>query len=91
MTTEFSVSHQEETSPPLLDRRNFLWESGGGLGGIALAALLGGEAAAAEGVVGRHRLTRSDHSRRPERLRLPATSRLLLTVAFCSRRLPPQS
>ena len=24
-----------------MDRRSFLWESGGGLGGIALAALLG--------------------------------------------------
>jgi hypothetical protein len=27
----------------LLSRREFLWESGGGLGGIALAALLGQE------------------------------------------------
>src|ERR1700733_3051411 len=27
----------------MLDRRAFLWQSGGGLGGIALAALLNGE------------------------------------------------
>jgi len=31
--------------PGLLPRRQFLWQSGGGLGGIALAALLGGDRA----------------------------------------------
>ncbi len=28
---------------PLFDRRRFLWQSGGGLGGVALAWLLGRE------------------------------------------------
>lgn len=32
-------------------RREFLWESGGGLGGIALASLLGGQAQAGSGVL----------------------------------------
>lgn len=32
---------------PALSRREFLWRSGGGLGGVALASLLGGEAGAA--------------------------------------------
>jgi hypothetical protein len=31
--------------PPSLDRRSFLWQAGGGLGGIALAHLLGSEGA----------------------------------------------
>ena len=31
------------SNPSPLTRRNFLWQAGGGLGGIALAALLGGE------------------------------------------------
>jgi hypothetical protein len=31
-----------------MNRRDFLWHSGGGLGGIALAALLGRDAAAAD-------------------------------------------
>lgn len=30
-------------TPPVLSRREFLWRSGGGLGGIALAALLGAD------------------------------------------------
>ena len=30
-------------SPRLMSRRQFLWQSGGGLGGIALSALLGQE------------------------------------------------
>ena len=28
----------------MINRRDFLWQSGGGLGGIALSSLLGGEA-----------------------------------------------
>jgi hypothetical protein len=35
-----------------LDRRSFLWHAGGGLGGIALAYLLGAEGALADGAVG---------------------------------------
>ena len=49
MSRNSAFPHSPAEGAPLLDRRNFLWESGGGLGGIALAALLGGEAAAAEG------------------------------------------
>ena len=38
---------------PALTRREFLWQSGGGLGGVALASLLGQEArAASQGVIG---------------------------------------
>ena len=48
MTVESAFPHKNTADRPLLDRRNFLWESGGGLGGIALAALLGGEAASGE-------------------------------------------
>jgi hypothetical protein len=48
MTVESAFPHKNTSDRALLDRRNFLWESGGGLGGIALAALLGGEAAAEE-------------------------------------------
>ncbi len=36
---QFSISKERDISP--LDRRSFLWQSGGGLGGIALAAMLG--------------------------------------------------
>ncbi len=48
MSTRSAFPHKPAEAGPLLDRRNFLWESGGGLGGIALAAMLGGETAAAE-------------------------------------------
>ena len=34
--------------PPPLSRREFLWQSGGGLGGIALASLLNGDASLAQ-------------------------------------------
>lgn len=33
----------EATSPSVLSRRSALWEIGGGLGGIALGAMLGGD------------------------------------------------
>ena len=33
-----------------MDRRNFLWQSGGGLGGIALAAMLADESQAGSGL-----------------------------------------
>ncbi|MEI7775341.1 MAG: DUF1501 domain-containing protein, partial [Verrucomicrobiota bacterium] len=35
------------TNPSTLNRRDFLWQSGGGLGGIALAAIMGTEQARA--------------------------------------------
>src|SRR5262245_40619550 len=38
-----SPFHQTVGGHPELSRREFLWRSGGGLGGIALASLLGGE------------------------------------------------
>ena len=38
-----SPFHKMPSSPRTLGRRDFLWRSGGGLGGIALAALLGQE------------------------------------------------
>ena len=54
MAAESAFSHDNDAGRPLLDRRDFLWSSGGGLGGIALAALLGEEAAAAEKARVRH-------------------------------------
>jgi len=38
-----SPFHRLTPPPPAQSRREFLWRSGGGLGGIALASLLGGE------------------------------------------------
>src|SRR6266498_968838 len=38
-----SPFHRMPTASLALSRREFLWRSGGGLGGIALASLLGGE------------------------------------------------
>src|SRR3954471_650304 len=38
-----SPFHQPAANSPALTRREFLWRSGGGVGGIALASLLGGE------------------------------------------------
>jgi len=38
-----SPFHRWTPPPPVQSRREFLWRSGGGLGGIALASLLGGE------------------------------------------------
>ncbi len=38
-----SPFHRLTLPPPAQSRREFLWRSGGGLGGIALASLLGGE------------------------------------------------
>ncbi|HKI72057.1 MAG TPA: hypothetical protein VKA81_06765, partial [Verrucomicrobiae bacterium] len=43
------------SDPGLLDRREFLWRFGGGLGGIALAHLLGAEGLLADAVVPRTR------------------------------------
>lgn len=41
------------SAAPLRTRRDFLWQSGGGLGGIALASMLGGSSASAsEGILG---------------------------------------
>ena len=40
-----------------IDRRRFLFESGGGLGGIALTSLLGDEGLLPEGVARHHRPT----------------------------------
>jgi hypothetical protein len=47
-TGRVGCAHQ--TAPPLVSRRDWLWECGGGLGGIALAALLARETSAAETV-----------------------------------------
>ncbi|MFM8420828.1 MAG: DUF1501 domain-containing protein, partial [Verrucomicrobiota bacterium] len=44
-----SPFHQSVPSESSLSRRDFLWRSGGGLGGIALASLLSGEGLLAEG------------------------------------------
>ena len=38
-----SPFHRAAPSPQAQSRREFLWRSGGGLGGIALASMLGGE------------------------------------------------
>ena len=46
-----SPFHRLHETPPL-SRREFLFRSGGGLGGIALAGLLGGEKLLAAGGVG---------------------------------------
>ena len=35
------MNHPSSPVPPRLSRRDFLWNSGGGLGGIALASMLG--------------------------------------------------
>jgi hypothetical protein len=43
MVRNDSPFHQVPTPNPPLSRRDFLWTSGGGLGGIALASLLGAE------------------------------------------------
>src|SRR5438105_3895662 len=43
MKANLSTFHALAGSPRLLSRREFLWHSGGGLGGIALASLLGTE------------------------------------------------
>ena len=43
MSTPLSPYHQLPDPEPALTRREFLWQSGGGLGGIALASLLGQE------------------------------------------------
>src|SRR5205814_7312281 len=43
------------SGPGLLDRREFLWRLGGGLGGIALAHLLGAEGLLADALVPRTR------------------------------------
>ncbi|MEC8928816.1 MAG: DUF1501 domain-containing protein [Verrucomicrobiota bacterium] len=40
-----------ETRRPTLSRRDFLWQSGGGLGGLALTAMLGREPLQANGVL----------------------------------------
>lgn len=45
----------KQSAPRSMSRRDFLWSSGGGLGGIALASLLGGEGLlAAEPIRARH-------------------------------------
>src|SRR6188508_2958924 len=44
MKTNRSLFHGLARPPRPLSRREFLWHSGGGLGGIALASLLGTEA-----------------------------------------------
>ncbi len=44
-----SPFHQFQSKPAPHSRREFLWRSGGGLGGIALASLLGGEQLLAAG------------------------------------------
>jgi hypothetical protein len=54
MPRNTSPFHRGAGPPQPLSRRNFLWSSGGGLGGIALASLLG-----------RDRLLASDASPRP--------------------------
>src|ERR1700676_2303623 len=43
MARNNSPFHRAPAQDQLLSRRQFLWKSGGGLGGIALASLLGGE------------------------------------------------
>ena len=52
------LSPEMNTSPfheapgqPALSRRDFLWQSGGGLGGLALTAMLGREPLLAKGVL----------------------------------------
>ena len=40
------------SSPQQLTRRNFLWQSGGGLGGIALSSMLAGDALHADPATG---------------------------------------
>ncbi|MFM8420838.1 MAG: DUF1501 domain-containing protein, partial [Verrucomicrobiota bacterium] len=44
-----SPFHQSAPGQEPVSRRDFLWRSGGGLGGIALASLLSGEGLLAEG------------------------------------------
>src|SRR5688572_23048514 len=43
-----SPFHRYRSGPQPLSRRDFLWQAGGGLGGIALASLLGQDAAFAD-------------------------------------------
>ena len=43
-----SVSSKKKFSEHSIDRRNFLWQSGGGLGGIALSGMLGRDGLLAE-------------------------------------------
>ena len=46
-----SPFHRPAATRPI-SRRDFLWQSGGGLGGLALAAMLGPDRALAAGLVG---------------------------------------
>jgi hypothetical protein len=43
--------YHRATNQPALSRRDFLWQSGGGLGGLALTAMLGREPLLAKGVL----------------------------------------
>ncbi len=49
-----SVRHASRPQPSSRSRREFLWRAGGGLGGIALAALLGRDQLLAEGFAPHH-------------------------------------
>jgi hypothetical protein len=53
MANDSYCHHHPRSTAENLSRRDFLWQSGGGLGGIALASLLGGEGtlSAADGLV----------------------------------------
>ncbi len=53
MTRNDSPFHRLPAARPPLSRREFLWSSGGGLGGLALASLLGGDGLLAAAPVAR--------------------------------------
>src|SRR5208282_4001170 len=59
MPANNSPFHRSQLQSGLMDRREFLWTSGGGLGGIALASLLGS-----------HGLLAADGQRRPRAKRV---------------------
>ena len=63
------ISRQTANGP--IDRRRFLWETGGGLGGIALASLLAGDRVLAAGTAaqtGRGALERLHHPAKAKRV-----------------------
>ena len=88
-----SPFHRQPGARGPVSRREFLWQSGGGLGGIALASLLGG---------GPRTAAHPSRARSPRRLRPRLWPRQLLprhlqpqrvrlrglTMALCSRRHP---
>jgi hypothetical protein len=68
----FDVRRREENGP--IDRRRFLWETGGGLGGIALASLLAGDRLLAAGTDAQSR------GRALERLHHPAKAKRVVQL-----------